>query len=418
MARRELGLGRLVDALPCGRQHRHPDLPHGEDLAPRSRSASHRATRLHHSHRPARGGYDLHQHPAHALPSVRLASPRGLRGRPVPGVGREEVRQRPLVPPPLPESTGLATGLRPRRFRIPHGLLSPLRRGTVFRPDPNHHGPRRSRGPGRRDALGPPHLGRSSLGSPAVRVRRGVRRLPDRPLRIPGIGWEPWDGNCRRGLRVPSCPPLPQSVSFRGVGGRDPPGRKHPNSRGTAESFMISPVVRHDMTTAADFRSIYQYNWQVLRDYGEALAKLPREELIKNREATHGSMKNIFHHIPSAQAGWPNAAPQGTSADPAMREKDFDEVPSMDPLRAYLEKIIAKEASFLASLRDKDLGRRVKPEWKERSHPLQDALMQVTFEQAHYMGELIALFGQGDVARPELTWSDVRLAMKGDPGPS
>jgi len=87
---------------------------------------------------------------------------------------------------------------------------------------------------------------------------------------------------------------------------------------------MISPVVRHDMTTAADFRSIYQYNWQVLRDYGEALAKLPREELIKNREATHGSMKNIFHHILSVHDGWLNVAAQGTSADPAMREKDFD----------------------------------------------------------------------------------------------
>ena len=181
---------------------------------------------------------------------------------------------------------------------------------------------------------------------------------------------------------------------------------------------MISPVVRHDMTTAADFRSIYQYNWQVLRDYGEALAKLPREELIKNREATHGSMKNIFHHILSVHDGWLNVAAQGTSADPAMREKDFDEVPSMDPLRAYLEKIIAKEASFLASLRDKDLGRRVKPEWKERSHQLQNALMQVTFEQAHHIGELIALFWQIDVEPPEMTWIDVRLAMKGDPGPS
>src|SRR5437870_808249 len=185
-----------------------------------------------------------------------------------------------------------------------------------------------------------------------------------------------------------------------------------------AESFMISPVVRHDMTTAADFRSIYQYNWQVLRDYGEALAKLPREELIKNREATHGSMKNIFHHILSVHDGWLNVAAQGTSADPAMREKDFDQVASMEPLRAYLEKIIAKEASFLASLRDKDLGRRVKPEWKERSHQLQNALMQVTFEQAHHIGELIALFWQIDVEPPEMTWIDVRLAMKGDPGPS
>ena len=90
----------------------------------------------------------------------------------------------------------------------------------------------------------------------------------------------------------------------------------------------------------------------------------------------------------------------------------------MEPLRAYLEKIIAKEASFLASLRDKDLGRRVKPEWKERSHQLQNALMQVTFEQAHHIGELIALFWQIDVEPPEMTWIDVRLAMKGDPGPS
>src|SRR5256885_13471513 len=91
------------------------------------------------------------------------------------------------------------------------------------------------------------------------------------------------------------------------------------------------------MTTAADFRSIYEYNWQVLRDYGEALAKLPREELVKNREATHGSLKNIFHHILSVHDGWLNVTAQGASADPAMREKDFDEVPSMEPLRGYLE---------------------------------------------------------------------------------
>ena len=181
---------------------------------------------------------------------------------------------------------------------------------------------------------------------------------------------------------------------------------------------MISPVVWRDMTTTADLRSIYQYNWRVLRDYGEALAKLPRDELVKNREATHGSMKNIFHHILSVHDGWLNVTAQGTSADPAMREKDFDEVPSMDPLRAYLEKIIAKEASFLAGLKDKDLSRHVKPEWKERSHPLQDALMQVTFEQAHHIGELIALFWQIDVEPPEMTWIDVRLALKGDPGPS
>jgi len=158
------------------------------------------------------------------------------------------------------------------------------------------------------------------------------------------------------------------------------------------------------MPSIADFRDMYGYNWRVLSDYCDALAKLPEGELLKNREATHG--------------GWLNVTAQGASADPVMREKDFDEVRTMEPLRAYMEKIIAKEKRFLAKLTDKDLDRGVQPEWKTRPHPLRDALMQVTLEQAHHTGELIALLWQIDVEPPEMTWIDVRLLMKGDPGPS
>ncbi|TLZ70215.1 MAG: hypothetical protein E6K10_08545 [Methanobacteriota archaeon] len=141
------------------------------------------------------------------------------------------------------------------------------------------------------------------------------------------------------------------------------------------------------MTTASDFREIYRYNWRVLRDFCDALSKLPPEALV-------------------------------ASADSAIREKDFDEVQSMDELRGYMEKIIAKEERFLTKLKDKDLDRGVQPEWKTRPHPLRDALLQVTFEQAHHLGELIALFWQQDVEPPEMTWIDVRLAIAGDPGPS
>ena len=44
--------------------------------------------------------------------------------------------------------------------------------------------------------------------------------------------------------------------------------------------------------------------------------------------------------------------------------------------------------------------------------------MQVRLEQAHHLGELIALFWQIDIEPPEMTWVDVRLLMKGDSGPS
>ena len=66
----------------------------------------------------------------------------------------------------------------------------------------------------------------------------------------------------------------------------------------------------------------------------------------------------------------------------------------------------------------RDLERPVQPAWKERPHPLRDALVQVTLEQAHHVGELIAMFWQQDVEPPEMTWIDVRLAIAGDPGPS
>ncbi len=163
------------------------------------------------------------------------------------------------------------------------------------------------------------------------------------------------------------------------------------------------------MVGIADFRSIYEYNWWVLRAYGDGLAKLPKEELLKDRGATYGSMKNVFHHILSVHDGWLNATAQGASADPAMREKDFDEVASMDELRGYLEKIVEKERALLATLGDKDLERTIQPEWKERPHPLRDALAQVTLEQAHHVGELIALFWQIGVEPPEMTWIDVHL---------
>src|SRR3989449_10714909 len=90
-------------------------------------------------------------------------------------------------------------------------------------------------------------------------------------------------------------------------------------------SFIKGARLPNGMPSVADFRDIYEYNWRVLRDYSEALAKLPEDELLKNREATHESLKNIFHHILSAHDGWLNGTPQGASAAPALRGKDFDE---------------------------------------------------------------------------------------------
>ncbi len=172
------------------------------------------------------------------------------------------------------------------------------------------------------------------------------------------------------------------------------------------------------MVTAADFRDIYEYNWRVLRDYCDALSALPEEAVLKNREATYQSMKNIFHHIVKVHDGWLNVSAQDDSPDPTVYDGDLDTLPTMASVRAYMEKVIEKEQALLASLQDGDLDRPVQAWWKKRPHPLRDALMQVTLEQAHHTGELIALFWQQDIEPPEMTWIDVRMAIAGIPGPS
>jgi uncharacterized damage-inducible protein DinB len=172
------------------------------------------------------------------------------------------------------------------------------------------------------------------------------------------------------------------------------------------------------MPSASEFRSIYEYNWRVLRDCCAALSQLPDEAVRKNREATHQSMKNVFFHVVKVHDGWLNVSAQDDSPDPKVYDGNLDVLSTMEGVREYMEKVIAKEQAFLSKLKDEDLDRPVQAWWKERPHALRDALWQVTFEQAHHIGELIALFWQQDVEPPEMTWIDVGLAIKGDPGPS
>jgi len=181
---------------------------------------------------------------------------------------------------------------------------------------------------------------------------------------------------------------------------------------------MPTPRVLQAMASADDFRDMYEYNWRVLHDFYDALLKLPDEAVLKNREATYQSMKNIFFHIVKVHDGWLNVSAQDDSPDPTVYDGDLDALPTMASVRAYMEKVIENERAFLASLQDDDLDRPVQAWWKKRPHPLRDVLMQVTIEQAHHTGELIALFWQQDIEPPEMTRIDVRMAIAGIPGPS
>ncbi len=53
---------------------------------------------------------------------------------------------------------------------------------------------------------------------------------------------------------------------------------------------------------------------------------------------------------------------------------------------------------------DNALFKKITAPWLKREHELGDVLMQVTFEQAHHLGEIIALLWQVNTEPPEMTW--------------
>lgn len=157
---------------------------------------------------------------------------------------------------------------------------------------------------------------------------------------------------------------------------------------------------------ADDFREIFKYNRWVLHSFLQALEKLPPETVSTNVEASHGSMKDVFAHILTVYDAWLNHARKGETS--GVPEDELDEAfESLDGAKHFMKHVEAGVDELLRELNDSMLTLPVKVEWMERPQPLGDALMQVTIEQAHHLGELIALLWQRNIEPPEMTWIGV-----------
>jgi uncharacterized damage-inducible protein DinB len=162
---------------------------------------------------------------------------------------------------------------------------------------------------------------------------------------------------------------------------------------------------------ADDFRRMFSYNRLVLHSFFETLNKLPMEIASKNLEASHNSMKDIFTHILTVYDGWLNHARKGETS--GVPDSELDEAYlSMEAMRRYMKHVETGVDALLQELDDQMLTLPVRVDWMEREHSLADALMQVTIEQAHHLGEIIALFWQNNIEPPEMTWIGAQETQK------
>jgi uncharacterized damage-inducible protein DinB len=156
-----------------------------------------------------------------------------------------------------------------------------------------------------------------------------------------------------------------------------------------------------------EVRELFQYNRAVLERYERALRRLTWRQLSRNRESGHLSLKDTYLHIIQVHDGWLNYILPGRVKEMAQRPDPY-RFRSWREIRAWEAGVWRHIESQLESLTPREIRREVKAPWMPGHYTAGDAFMQTTLEQAHHLGEIIAMFWQMDRAPPEMTWIDTR----------
>ncbi|MFI5413064.1 MAG: DinB family protein [Candidatus Lutacidiplasmatales archaeon] len=166
--------------------------------------------------------------------------------------------------------------------------------------------------------------------------------------------------------------------------------------------FQLSPQ---------DARAISEYNRALFDRFVRKVRKLPGKDATRKRGIGHESLFDTLVHILNVQEVWLVYIVRGRSSekelellfnDPRRHPTDwkgFDE---------YSKRVWAGVQATVSGLTPRSLGRPVRVFWMAGRYAVRDGLMQVTFEEAHHIGEIIGALWQDDRRSPDMTWIDVR----------
>lgn len=153
-----------------------------------------------------------------------------------------------------------------------------------------------------------------------------------------------------------------------------------------------------------DAAKLIQYTHRARRRYLKALGELPWDEVVIDRGASFLSMKDIFLHALGIEDMFINYV------IPGKPEKwipyDFSKFLNMQSIERLEDDVEKKTDEYLVKLTEKELNRKVMLPWrKDIQFRIEDILLQIAFEDASHLGELIALMWQFDKQPPYLNWA-------------
>jgi uncharacterized damage-inducible protein DinB len=154
-----------------------------------------------------------------------------------------------------------------------------------------------------------------------------------------------------------------------------------------------------------ELQELYEYSSRVRRSFAQKLAELPPETVLKNREASFYTMKNIMLHMIDNEDWIVNWVIPGKSQ--AYVRRKWEEYADMAAVIQHLNEVEKGTRTYLKTLTRDDLGREVDfalSSGRTFNLSVEECLIQTFTEQLYHLGELIALLWQDNIEPPKMQW--------------
>lgn len=160
-------------------------------------------------------------------------------------------------------------------------------------------------------------------------------------------------------------------------------------------------------------RRLVTYDRRAFGSFERSARRLGWRKTVANREIGHRSVKDTLVHILNVHEVWLVAAAQDRWDEVFRnRRRQAKEVRSFSDLRAYRDAVWRAVDRLLVGLSDRGLARRVRVPWISGRYTLEDAFYQASFEQAHHLGEVIAVYWQMDRTPPQMMWIPLQTGVR------
>jgi uncharacterized damage-inducible protein DinB len=147
------------------------------------------------------------------------------------------------------------------------------------------------------------------------------------------------------------------------------------------------------------------YAVKVRRKFLEEMRNLPWEDIVKNREASFYSMKNIMLHMIDNEDWMVNWVIADKSVE--YRRRKWEDYSSFESVEWHLNEVEETAKERLSTLGPNEMNRRVRlvlQNGESFELSVEECLFQALTEQLYHMGELIALFWQQNIEPPKMQW--------------